>query len=381
MSTSSEGHPPLPAYALKYAPLLWLNEKEKYWPGNPLEHAALCIPQDPNGNKVDVPEALVGEFHASLLETPNVDKKDVFLCLEHNDPKVNAEIESLTSIKGKPDPLTRRSSAPVWIILVDKSEIVEPGVVDIFYFYFYPYNLGNIVVFNTFGNHVGDWEHSMVRFKDGEPIAVHLSAHADGHSWAWKTMEKMENRPVGYVASGSHAMYGKNGMHAYSPVSFIGPIDYTSKGVLWDPTLNYCAAKYDVTTETFSPLTAALPTPTGTAPPAEPGAVPSSDPNAPASTGPISTPLEPAFNKEITPEQVIAVLSFHGRWGNSFWEVQNAEPGKGWTRWPMWVASGFGLGKKLACLKWAGGPSGPRWKSLERKGVTWNTTDLLPRLV
>lgn len=151
------------------------------------------------------------------------------------------------SVKGKPDPLTRRSSAPVWIIVVDKSEIVEPGVIDVFYFCetlhpfplclhpdtplcvidFYPYNLGNIVVFNTFGNHVGepsrptalwrvrrlmthgigDWEHSMVRFKDGEPIAVHLSAHADGHSWAWKTMEKMENRPVGYVASGSRKFF------------------------------------------------------------------------------------------------------------------------------------------------------------------------------
>lgn len=43
----------------------------------------------------------------------------------------------------------------------------------------------------------------MVRFKNGEPIAVHLSAHADGHSWGWHTMEKIEGRPVAYVASGS----------------------------------------------------------------------------------------------------------------------------------------------------------------------------------
>lgn len=53
----------------------------------------------------------------------------------------------------------------------------------------------------------GDWEHAMVRFKDGKPIGVHLSAHADGHSWAWETMEKMGERPVGYVATGSRELY------------------------------------------------------------------------------------------------------------------------------------------------------------------------------
>ncbi|KAG9012665.1 Vacuolar protein sorting-associated protein 62 [Tulasnella sp. JGI-2019a] len=380
MSTLSTEHPPLPSYALIHSPLLWLNEEEQFWPGNPLEHAALCVPQDPNGNKVPIPDHLLsnGEFQARLLEDPTVDKDDVFLCLAHDDPRVNARIEDLMSTKGKPDPLTRRSSSPVWIIMVDKSAIVEPGVVDVFYFYFYPYNLGNIVAFNTFGNHVGDWEHSMVRFKNGEPIAVHLSAHADGHSWAWQTMEKMENRPVGYVASGSHAMYGKNGKHAYSLVSFIGPIDYTSKGVLWDPALNYCAARYDVATEKFSPLSAALPSPTTTAFPPQPGAASLADPNSAGSTGPTSTPLEPAYNKDITPEQTMAVLNFRGRWGNSFWDLRQPEP-KDWIHWPIWAT--MGLSRKLACLKWAGGPSGPRWKSLERKGVTWNTTELLPRLV
>lgn len=30
---------------------------------------------------------------------------------------------------------------------------------------------------------VGDWEHTMIRFKHGEPQAIHLSAHSDGHSY------------------------------------------------------------------------------------------------------------------------------------------------------------------------------------------------------
>lgn len=47
---------------------------------------------------------------------------------------MNARIEKLTATHGKPDPVTRRSDSAVWLILVDKSTIVEPGVVDVFYF-------------------------------------------------------------------------------------------------------------------------------------------------------------------------------------------------------------------------------------------------------
>lgn len=46
----------------------------------------------------------------------------------------------------------------------------------------------------------------MVRFKDGKPIALHLSAHADGHSFPWAIVEKMGDRPVGYVAKGSREL-------------------------------------------------------------------------------------------------------------------------------------------------------------------------------
>lgn len=46
----------------------------------------------------------------------------------------------------------------------------------------------------------------MVRFKDGKPIALHLSAHADGHSFPWSIVEKMGDRPVGYVAKGSREL-------------------------------------------------------------------------------------------------------------------------------------------------------------------------------
>ena len=49
----------------------------------------------------------------------------------------------------------------------------------------YPYNYGAAVVGIHFGNHVGDWEHTMVRFRFGAPVYVHMSAHSDGHSYKY----------------------------------------------------------------------------------------------------------------------------------------------------------------------------------------------------
>lgn len=51
------------------------------------------------------------------------------------------------------------------------------GVVDAFYMYFYAFNLGNTVSGQTLGNHVGDWEHTMIRFRNGTPTAMWFSQH------------------------------------------------------------------------------------------------------------------------------------------------------------------------------------------------------------
>lgn len=85
-----------------------------------------------------------------------------------------------------------RSDAPAILIVVPKDD----GVVDAFWFFFYSYNLGNAVFNVRFGNHVGDWEHTAVRFQNGIPKAVYYSEHAAGAAYTWDAVEKIGNRVI-----------------------------------------------------------------------------------------------------------------------------------------------------------------------------------------
>ena len=76
------------------------------------------------------------------------------------------------------------------MVVVDKGE----GVVDAFWFYFYSYNLGNKVFNIRFGNHVGDWEHTAIRFYNGKPKAIFFSEHDGGASYSWDAVEKIGER-------------------------------------------------------------------------------------------------------------------------------------------------------------------------------------------
>ncbi|KAH8879316.1 hypothetical protein GQ53DRAFT_756121 [Thozetella sp. PMI_491] len=138
------------------------------------------------------------------------------------------------------------SKAPVVLVIVEKGG----GIVDAFWFFFYSYNLGQTVANIRFGNHVGDWEHCMVRFENGVPRAMFLSEHSGGQAYAWQALDKRivkkgkPERPVVYSAVGSHAMYAKPGNHPYVlPFGWLK--DQTDKGPLWDPSLNTYAYFYD----------------------------------------------------------------------------------------------------------------------------------------
>lgn len=72
------------------------------------------------------------------------------------------------------------------------------GLVDVYYFYFYAYNLGALVLFQELGSHVGDWEHNMIRFQDGRPMEMWFSQHANGEAFTYEAVKKKGVRPLSW---------------------------------------------------------------------------------------------------------------------------------------------------------------------------------------
>ena len=139
-----------------------------------------------------------------------------------------------------------RSSAPAVLVTVNKGH----GIVDAFWFFFYSFNLGNVVFNVRFGNHVGDWEHTAIRFQHGQPKAVFFSEHNFGSAYSYEAVEKIGKRPVIYSAHGTHAMYATPGGHPYIlPWGILH--DLTDRGPLWDPALNSHLYTYDVKNRTL----------------------------------------------------------------------------------------------------------------------------------
>lgn len=83
-----------------------------------------------------------------------------------------------------------RSKAPAVMICVDKGD----GIVDAFWFFFYGFNQGNMVFNVRFGNHVGDWEHTLIRFQRGIPKYVFFSEHSFGSAFSYGAVEKIGKR-------------------------------------------------------------------------------------------------------------------------------------------------------------------------------------------
>lgn len=240
---------------------------------------------------------------------------------------------------GKPLP-SGRSPAPAILILVDKGH----GILDAFWFYFYSYNLGTTVMTMRFGNHIGDWEHSLIRFHHGVPKAVFFSAHSGGTAFSYNSVEKgegpgREGRPILYSALGSHAMYAMPGTHPYVlPFGLLA--DVTDKGPLWDPTLNYYAFHYN-TSITHNVDAKILPSPnTFTSQSVE---------DSIAQEQLMRDTFEPAANN---PNAPTSWFWYTGHWGDKFYELGD------WRQWRF-----------VGQYHYVNGPLGPRFKNLGRSKV------------
>jgi hypothetical protein len=66
------------------------------------------------------------------------------------------------------------------------------------------------------GTHEGDWEMVQLRIHDGEPDVAVYAQHRGAQKRAWADIEKLPSdpdRPVVYVARGSHGAYFERGFH------------------------------------------------------------------------------------------------------------------------------------------------------------------------
>ena len=137
----------------------------------------------------------------------------------------------------------------------------EIEVVDLTYFFYFPYNRGKVCFDTVWGNHVGDWEHITVRLGwvyepstgwDLKPIHLFVSAHDFGTSHPWDTISKVpgSDHPIVYSAEGSHGIYvtagaqryGKIVVHVHPPCFLY---DYTGEGKPWNTWTNLETFDYD----------------------------------------------------------------------------------------------------------------------------------------
>lgn len=234
------------------------------------------------------------------------------------------------------------SRAPSILVIVDKGS----NIVDAFWFYFYSYNLGTTVSNIRFGNHVGDWEHSLIRFQNGVPESVFLSAHSGGLAYDWEAVEKgkekgQEGRPILYSAVGSHAMYATPGKHPYIlPFSLLA--DVTDKGPLWDPALNYVAYHYN-TSITHNADARSIAN----------ASFSSSNYSTFDTNSSLAEEKYDSFRPAAcNPSAPLGWWWYDGHWGDKFYELHD------WRQWRF-----FGQ------YHYVNGPFGPRFKNLGRAKV------------
>lgn len=178
-----QGAAGVPSFVLDYAPLVYLHSQDKY---RPSDIGSLPANTRPKVNFTDVSGAPDPLTLDNLNVLNSFGGEDVYLTSSDNVE------QSPTWLLGEaPDASGRTNEATTAAIIVNDH---GDGVVDVFYMYFYAYNFGGVTFGVNVGNHVGDWEHNMIRFKNGTPQAVWYSQHAEGQAFKYRALEKQGMR-------------------------------------------------------------------------------------------------------------------------------------------------------------------------------------------
>ena len=197
----------IPQYILDYAPLVHLYSEEQFWPCDIKEHLFHVTPElnytaiqglpPLNLSNLDLLNHFGEGRYVFLTSNDNVEDRPDWLEGQINIPddfRDNSKTvrfgSRATSARVRKQSRGGHSDAPAVLLTVDKGD----GVVDAFWFFFYSYNLGNVVFNVRFGNHIGDWEHTLIRFQHGKPKVVFVSEHFFGSAYSYSAVEKIGNR-------------------------------------------------------------------------------------------------------------------------------------------------------------------------------------------
>ena len=197
----------IPQYILDYAPLVHLYSEEQFWPCDIKEHLFHVTPElnytpikglpQVNLTNLDQLNRFGEGRHVFLTSNDNVEDRPDWLGGQSNIPDDFTDDKKAGPLNPQPNGGKIRkqshgghSDAPAVLLTIDKGD----GIVDAFWFFFYSYNLGNIVFNIRFGNHIGDWEHTLIRFEHGKPKVVFVSEHFFGSAYSYSAVEKIGGR-------------------------------------------------------------------------------------------------------------------------------------------------------------------------------------------
>lgn len=144
--------------------------------------------------------------------------------------------DELSNVKFNPE-----SVPPVYCHLIEKfaePNNKQPTVLQLQYWFFYPYNGWVSRCFKNTHRHEGDWEHITVEINNqsGNIQRVFFSKHGSRES-KWYSIDELkftDNHVHVYVARNSHACYPTPGQHPRGPVLFGKHLKYLGFGFLDD---------------------------------------------------------------------------------------------------------------------------------------------------
>ena len=119
----------------------------------------------------------------------------------------------------------------------------EYKYIDLCYYIYFPYNKAKEVLGMEFGNHIGDWEHVIVRLLVEEnsgvlsvtPIFAQYGIHSERLYIPWNELPRFEEtHPIGFIANGSHGIWPNAGKNVYKDLFIIKLSDICSEGENWD---------------------------------------------------------------------------------------------------------------------------------------------------